>query len=288
MLGAARTAHKRLLPAILRSGQTIAAIAGRDPAKVAQFQRDFAIPAAYLDLNALLEDPAVDAVYIPLPNSMHAEWTVRALQAGKRVLCEKPLALNLAEAERVIAAARGRVLLENFSKTRDSILNTPFIRPQFIEVHFSFMATEDHRLRYDPALGGGSFLDLGCYGVDFAHRLLDCDLEILEVHATPPAPERRAWGLTDETCVVRARSASGVSIEITSSFAQPPRQEFILHFAHAEPLRIQRADDMLGMLQAFANMTESDPADILRWRRNAAVYQYVYQEVLARMQGSRM
>jgi predicted dehydrogenase len=233
----------------------------------------------------------VDAVYIPLPNSMHAEWTLRALEAGKRVLCEKPLALNLAEAERVIAAARGRVLLENFSyqtKTRDSILNTQFIHPHFIEVHFSFMATVDHRLRYDPALGGGSFLDLGCYGVDFVHRLLDCDLKILEVHATPPAPERRAWGLADETCVVRARSASGVSIEITSSFAQPPRQEFILHFAHAGQLRIQRADDMLGMLRAFANMTESDPADILRWRRNAAVYQYVCQEVLARMAGSRM
>jgi predicted dehydrogenase len=277
-LGTARTAQKRLLPAILSSGQTIFAIAGRDPARLAEFQRDFAITAAYLDLNALLQDPSVDAVYIPLPNSMHAEWTVRALQAGKCVLCEKPLALNLAEVERVIDAARDRVLMENFSyqtKTRDSILN-----PQFIEVHFSFMATEDHRLRYDPALGGGSFLDLGCYGVDFVHRLLDCDVEILDVHATPPAPERRAWGLADETCVVRARSASGVSIEITSSFAQPPRQEFILHFAGGEQVRIERADDMLGMLRAFANMTKSDSADILRWRRNASVY----QEVLARMQ----
>ena len=272
-MGTARTAQKRLLPAILSSGQTIAAIAGRDPARLAEFQRDFAITAAYLDLNALLQDPSVDAVYIPLPNSMHAEWTVRALQAGKRVLCEKPLALNLAEAGRVIDAARGRVLMENFSyqtKTRDSILN-----PQFIEVHFSFMATVDHRLRYDPALGGGSFLDLGCYGVDFVHRLLDCDVEILDVHAT----QRPAWGLADETCVVRARSASGVSIEITSSFAQPPRQDFILHFAGSEQLRIERADDTIGMLRAFANMTQSDPADILRWRRNASVY----QEVLARM-----
>jgi predicted dehydrogenase len=278
VLGTARTASKRMLPAILRSGQTIAAIAGRDPSKLAQFQRDFAIPAAHHDLNAVLQDSSVDAVYIPLPNSMHAEWTIRALEAGKRVLCEKPLALNLAEAERVIAAAREGVLLENFSyktETRDSTLI-----PHLIEVHFSFQATEDHRHRYDPALGGGSFLDLGCYGVDFVHRLLDCDIEILDVQAS-------LVGLVEETCLVRARSASvtssGVAIEINSSFAQPPRQDFILHFANGEQLRIERADDMAGMLQAFANMTRTDAADVVRWRRNALVLEKVRSLIARQM-----
>ncbi len=264
-----------MLPAILRAGQSIAAVAGRDPAKLADFRKQFDIPAVHLDLNALLQDASVDAVYIPLPNSMHAAWTVRALEAGKRVLCEKPLALNVAEADRILAAARDGVLLENFSyktEARDSTLIA-----HSIEVHFSFQATEAHRLRYDAALGGGSFLDLGCYGVDFVHRMLDCDIEILDVHATPV-------GLVDETCVVRARSQAGVGITITSSFAQPPRQEFILHFASGEQRRIERADDTVAMLQGFAQMTRCDPADAVRWRRNAAVY----QEVLARMQRSWM
>jgi predicted dehydrogenase len=270
----------------VRSGQSIAAIAGRDPAKLAEFQKQFGIAAIYPwdDVDRLLNSPEVDAVYIPLLNSMHAEWTIRALHAGKRVLCEKPLALNLAEVERVIAAAQDRILVENFSYHLTPGYRAISSQPVAVEVHFSFQATADHRLRYDPAFGGGSFLDLGCYGVDFVHRLLDSDLDILEVHATPPAPERRAWGSADESCMVRARSASGVAIEITSSFAQPTRHEFILHFANGDQLRIERADDMLALLHDFARMTRSDPADILRWRRNAAVY----QEVLARMQGSRM
>ena len=91
-------------------------------------------------------------------------------------------------------------------------------------------------------------------------------------------------GVVDETCVVHARSGSGVSITITSSFAQPARQDFILHFASGEQVRMERADDTVAMLQGFAQMTRSDPADVVRWRRNAAVY----QEVLARIQRSWM
>ncbi len=266
-----------MLPAIVSAGQTgsshsIAAIAGRDPAKLAQFQRDFAIPAVYTELDSILRDSSVDAVYIPLPNSMHAEWTVKALAAGKRVLCEKPLALNLDQADRVIAAARHGVLLENFSYRVP-----PIAQPiAAIDVHFSFQATEEHRLRYDPALGGGSFLDLGCYGVDCAHRLLDGGLEILDVRAT----RRMERGFADESCIVHARSASGAGVTIESSFAQPSCQEFILRFADGSEQCIQRSDDLAGMLRAFARMTVSNPSDLVRWRRNAAVY----QEVLARMQ----
>jgi D-xylose 1-dehydrogenase (NADP+, D-xylono-1,5-lactone-forming) len=278
VLGPARTAKKRMLPAILKAGQTIVAIAGRDPVKLALFQEQFGMAAVYPWESAarLLTNPDVDAVYIPLPNSLHAEWTIRALEAGKRVLCEKPLALNVAEAERVISAnctaARGGVLMENFSYHLTPGYRAVARSPVSIEVHFSFLATEDHRLRYDRSLGGGSFLDLGCYGVDFAHRLLDCDLEILEVQPT-------FHGSADETCIVHARAASGVSIQITSSFAQPPRQEFLLRYADGSQQRIERADNMIEMLRVFAKMTQSDPADPLRWRRNASVY----QEVRARM-----
>jgi predicted dehydrogenase len=185
--------------------------------------------------------------------------------------------LNLSQADRVIAAARTGTLLENFSyhskvKIRDSTLISHF------SASFSFQAAEEHRSRYDRSLGGGSFLDLGCYGVDFAHRLFDCDLEILDVRAT----RKLDWGDADETCAVQAR-AGGVPVQIAASFAQPMCQEFALRFTDGSEQSIPRADDTIAMLRAFADMRESDPADLLRWRRNAAVY----EQVLARMQYQR-
>lgn len=229
----------------------------------------------------LLESASVDAVYIALPNAMHAEWTVRALAAGKRVLCEKPLALNIAEADRVITAARYGVLMENFSYHL-----TPAYRAiqsdgiRAIEAHFSFQATEDHRIRYDRALGGGSFLDLGCYGVDFVHRLLDSQIQVGAHAATVAA--RWEGELIDEVCKVRGRTGTGrgVEVSITSSFTQPSRQEFVLRYADGTEQRVERADDTLAMLQMFAGSTAIGPAEAVRWRRNAAVY----EAVLARMQ----
>ncbi len=199
----------------------------------------------------------------------------------------KPLALTVAEADRVASAARAhnRVLFENFSYhlTRDYQSLRPM--PISIEITFCFQATEEHRLRYNAALGGGSFLDLGCYGVDFVHRLLDRDVEILDVIAMQPAAERRAWGSVDETCVVHARSVSGTGIKMTTSFAMPPRQDIVLSYPDGEQRTIERADDAIAMLRAFAlraleGMRTSEPADIVRWRRNASVL----EQVRARMQ----
>lgn len=264
-----------MLPSILSAGQSIAAIAGRDPQKLKQFQRDFTIPSAYLDLDSVLRDPAVDAVYIALPNSMHAEWSVRALAAGKRVVCEKPLALNLAEADRVIAAARKGVLLENFCYGVPEI-PAGLLR---IEVEFCFQATQEHRSRYSRALGGGSFLDMGCYGVDFVHRVLGDELQILDVHAVRRKHDGDdAGGEVDEDCRVEARCGL-IAIAIHSSFAAPACQDYLLYASDGSLQRVQRSDDTSGMLRAFAQRTASDPADLIRWRRNACVY----QDVLARM-----
>lgn len=293
MLGTARTGRKRLLPAILGAGQSVAAIAGRDVARLAEFQAEFGIPTAYPwpDAAKLLDDPGVDAIYIPLPNSTHAEWAARALEAGKHVLCEKPLALSVSEAGRVVSAAvaSNRVLTENFSyhltpAYRELAKNLAGLRS--IEVHVSFPATADHRIRYDPSLGGGSFLDLGCYGVDFAHRLLDEEFQILDVRAEPPSPERREWGVVDETCVVRGRAASGVSISITSSFAQAPRQEFLLRFANGAERRLERADNIYALLESFAGASQPDPADLVRFRRNAAALEAVERVIMYQLRGS--
>jgi predicted dehydrogenase len=224
---------------------------------------------------------------------MHAEWTVRALEAGKHVLCEKPMALNVAEADRVArtALACNRVLMENFSyQLTPAYRDLPPLAAhkskalQSIDIHQSFFATEDHNLRYIRELGGGSFLDVGCYGVDFVHRLLDSQIEIADVIAIPPPPERGASGFIDETCILRGRTA-GIAVSITSSFAQPPRQDYTLQFAAGrfaagDQHQIVRIASPVALLDAFASATQTDPADILRWRRNASVY----EQALGRMQ----
>src|SRR5580698_5639538 len=118
VLGYARIARESLIPAILRSGSSeFYAIASRDETKLAECRALFPrLAETYRDYDELLRDPEVDAVYVPLPNALHCEWTVKAAEKGKHVLCEKPLALNVAEVRTMTAAcaAHGVTLMEAF------------------------------------------------------------------------------------------------------------------------------------------------------------------------------
>src|SRR5688572_26582349 len=113
VLGYARIARETVIPAILRtSNSTFHAIASRDEAKLAECRGRYAVAKTCVGYEQLLRDPEVDAVYIPLPNSLHGEWTIRAAEQGKHVLCEKPMALNADECRQMIAAAaKHRVIL---------------------------------------------------------------------------------------------------------------------------------------------------------------------------------
>ena len=110
ILGTATIAREAVIPAMLKSPYherlRVAAVASRDHERAAAVAREFGIERAYGSYAALLEDPAIDAVYIPLPNHLHVPYSIRALEAGKHVLCEKPIALNAAEAEELAAASR--------------------------------------------------------------------------------------------------------------------------------------------------------------------------------------
>lgn len=126
---------------------------------------------------ALLADAEIDAVYIPLPNHLHKEWTLRALRAGKHVLCEKPLALNAPEAEEMAASASaaGRLLMEAFMYRFHPDMHA-FVEglrePLHVAASFGFTVTRPDDIRLQATLGGGALLDVGCYTVSVARWIL--------------------------------------------------------------------------------------------------------------------
>ena len=167
-----------MIPAIeaSRNGRLVA-IASRDPdrARMLASQHSFERVAASYD--AVLDDREVDAVYVPLVNNMHLEWTLRALAAGKHVLCEKPLAMNAAEGEEMAAAAQraGLHLMEAFMyrfhpRTRDFVESLR--DPLYVQASFGFTIGDPTNYRMKPSLGGGALLDVGCYTVSLARWIL--------------------------------------------------------------------------------------------------------------------
>lgn len=185
VLGTAAIAAGCTIPGMKQAeGCELCAIAGRNEQKVQAFKEQFGFSKGYIGYDALLADEQVQAVYIPLPNNLHYEWVMKAIAAGKHVLCEKPLALNLKEAEEMYAAAKekGVILAEAYA-----YLNSPYVKAlkedvrsgiigevDYVETAFLTQGySEDIRL-YKP-LGGGAMYDLGCYCTTMILSLLDAN-----------------------------------------------------------------------------------------------------------------
>ncbi|MGY1603269.1 Gfo/Idh/MocA family protein [Geodermatophilus sp. SYSU D00815] len=184
VLGAARIAREQVVPAIRRSGCGEVVAVSSASGRARPYADELGIPRAYGTHEELLADPGVDAVYLALPNALHAPWIVRAAQAGKHVLCEKPLVLGageLEEVERAVAAA-GVQLTEAFmyrhhpqqARVRDLLRSGAVGAPVAVSarLHFPLDRTGEPDIRLRPDLGGGSLLDLGCYPVDLFGSLL--------------------------------------------------------------------------------------------------------------------
>jgi predicted dehydrogenase len=178
------TAHinRRLIPAMRAVRRSsLAAVASRDRARATAYARDWDIAVAYGSYDALLRDRSVDAVYIPLPNSLHVEWTLRALDAGKHVLCEKPLALAAEDVDRIEAVARARALVaaEAFMYRHEPLIarvvelieNDALGPLRTIAAGFTYEQARSPDVRLDAALGGGSLWDVGCYAVSAARLI---------------------------------------------------------------------------------------------------------------------
>ncbi|NYS24575.1 Gfo/Idh/MocA family oxidoreductase [Rhodobacteraceae bacterium 2376] len=174
ILGAARIARTDLAPAIHAArGARLVALATSTPARAAPFQALVPGLRVHDDYDALLADPQVDAVYIPLPNHLHVDWTLRAIAAGKHVLCEKPIALEAAQIDRLIDArdASGLQLAEAFMVThhpqwahvRRLLEDGAIGRLEHVEGCFTYHNTDPGNIRAHAAMGGGGLRDVGVY-----------------------------------------------------------------------------------------------------------------------------
>jgi predicted dehydrogenase len=199
----------------------VVAVGSRDAARAEAYAREHGIPRAHGSYEALLADPEVDAVYISLPNSLHHEWTMRSLAAGKHVLCEKPYSRRPAEVEEAFAAAEaaGLHLLEAFMwrhnpQTRRLLELLPEIGElRAIRATFAFRLEDEANVRMRPELDGGALMDVGCYCVSGARLLAGAEPErvLAEQVTSRTGVDLQLAGVL--------RFPGDVTAELTSSFA---------------------------------------------------------------------
>jgi xylose dehydrogenase (NAD/NADP) len=230
-LGAGFVASRGLAPAVHTSrGAHLYAVASRDEQRSATLEPE-RVHATYDDL---LADERVDAVYISLSNSQHIEWVTKSLEAGKHVLCEKPLGLNAIETAAMFdtAASNGRLLIEavwgrwhpRFARMVELVTTGAIGDIQHIETAFTFTSEMTDNYRLSPSMGGGALLDVGCYQAHAWVALTNgaSDFSITEL--------TRTVGPTgiDLTTDVNVRINNNVTAHAVSSFALPSKQQFIV------------------------------------------------------------
>jgi D-xylose 1-dehydrogenase (NADP+, D-xylono-1,5-lactone-forming) len=225
LLSTARINRALIPPLRVSKRNQLLAVASRTQESADKYAREWKIPRAHASYEALLADPDIDVIYISLPNRLHAEWTIRAVEAGKHVLCEKPLALSVEEVGAVKSAAQkhGRVVMEAFMyrhhpqtlKVQELVRDGSLGTLKLIRGSFSFLLSREGDVRLDPALGGGSIWDIGCYPISYARTVVGADpLEVFGWQVTGPT------GI-DETFVGQMRFANDVLAQFDSSFVIP-------------------------------------------------------------------
>ena len=220
--------NRAVIPPIRASLQSeLKAVASRDSVKARAYAKEWQIPHAYGTYEELLADENIDAIYNPLPNHLHAEWSIRAAEAGKHVLCEKPLALTLDEVDQMMAAAQKNnvIVTEAFMyKHHPQTLRVLELVKQetigellLIKSAFTFNLDQPDDVRWVPEWGGGSIWDVGCYPISFSR--LVADAEPVEVFG---------WQVTGSTGIDvvfsgQMRFASGLLAQFDCGFRAPYR-----------------------------------------------------------------
>src|SRR6476659_8173993 len=232
ILGAANIA--RLFVAGVRPSDKIvvAAVAARDVERARKFAAETGVAQVHPTYEALLADPAIDAIYNPLPNNLHAEWSIRALDAGKHVLCEKPLATSGREARAIFdAAARNHLqVAEAYPyraqpqtlKLRQLLRAHAIGRLQLIHASFGFPLSDAANIRLDPSLAGGALMDAGCYPVSLVRTVAGS--RPARVHAMA----RWSDSGVDRSLVASLEFADGLLAQISCSVATARHRQALI------------------------------------------------------------
>jgi predicted dehydrogenase len=243
--GSSRISHPALIePSGSVPEVTVVGVAARDVARAEAFALRHGIPAAYGSYQEMLDDPDVDAIYNPLPNSLHGPWTLRAIAAGKHVLCEKPFASNADEAAQVAAAAAGSglVVMEAMHyryhpltrRLCDVVAELGGAR--HMQAWTSFAITNPDDIRYDFALGGGALMDGGCYAIDCLRMLGASDGQsdgqsepsVTGALADPVTPDA-GGAMADRSLAVRLAFPGGATGWFESTFTRDGEFRADLH-----------------------------------------------------------
>jgi predicted dehydrogenase len=227
-LGAARITKAALVkPAATTPGAVVTAIAARSADRARAYAAKHGIATAYGSYAELLADPSIDAVYNPLPNGLHGAWTIRALEAGKHVLCEKPFTANADEASEVAGAAErtGLVVMEAFhwryhplaARMLDIVASGELGTVRRVEAVVCFPNPKPSDIRWDLSLAGGAMMDAGCYTVHLVRTLAGAEPTVVSASAKERSPG------VDKTMSAELAFADGRTGHLRTSMLSLPR-----------------------------------------------------------------
>ena len=187
ILSTSNFAQTKVIPAMLKSQHTeLLAIASRDLSKAQVTANKFGLPKAYGSYEELLADSEIDVIYNPMPNHQHVPWSIKALEAGKHVLCEKPVGLNSGEAEKLLAASKQHPnlkIMEAFMyrlhpqwiRAKEIVVSGGIGELKTIQSFFSYFNNDGNNIRNKADIGGGGMMDIGCYNISFSRFIFDAE-----------------------------------------------------------------------------------------------------------------
>jgi len=265
ILSTANIAATKVIPAMQQGKYCeVTAIASRDLAKAQAEAKQLGIPRVIGSYEELLADPHIDAIYNPLPNHLHVPWSIKALEAGKHVLCEKPIALTASEAQRLLEAAKQHPNLKvmeafmyrfhpQWQQARRLTLEGKIGELRTIQTFFSYFNDDAHNIRNIAEVGGGAMLDIGCYAVSVARFIFDAEPQrVFGIVEYDPRlkTDRLASGILDFgrgtstfTCSTQLAPYQRVNIfgtdgriEIEIPFNAPPDRPCKLWYQHEDAI----------------------------------------------------